>query len=86
MNLGLAPLTLLREGSIDAVNGGLLSTVGMTSLGAERCERVIVPSEFVHMMTIGLLAIPVPKPLLFYQSAMNCRETDTYIAIQPKGA
>jgi hypothetical protein len=46
-----------------AVRGGLGSTVGITSAGALRCESVKVPSELLHMMTIGVFAIVEPKPL-----------------------
>ena len=49
--------------SVDAFRGGLLSTVGMTSAGAMRCESVTEPSELFHMMTIGVFAICFPKPL-----------------------
>jgi len=48
-----------------AVRGGLESTVGITSLDALRCESVAVPSLFIHIMTMGVLAICEPKPLNF---------------------
>lgn len=35
----------------------------MTSADAIRCESVTEPSEFGHIITMGLLAIPFPKPL-----------------------
>ena len=46
-----------------AVRGGLESTVGIISAGALRCERVTVPSELGHIITIGVLAIWAPNPL-----------------------
>lgn len=49
--------------SVVALRGGLLTTVGMTSAEAMRCESVMEPSELFHMMTIGVFAICVPKPL-----------------------
>ena len=46
-----------------ATRGGLATIIGITAADAWRCERVIEPSELDHMMTMGELAIMVPKPL-----------------------
>lgn len=55
--------TVLRVVDAVAILEGLLCTVGMTSLVAMRCERVMLPSELGHMITISVLAIVFPKPL-----------------------
>lgn len=62
-SLGLVPVSVLSDASAVAMRGGLESTVGMTSDGAFRCESVTDPSEFGHIMTIGVFAICAPKPL-----------------------
>jgi len=48
-----------------AVRVGLESMVGITWPDALRCESVAVPSLFIHIMTIGVLAICEPNPLDF---------------------
>ena len=63
VSFGFDPLSELSAACAVATRGGLLSTVGITSCGALRCESVIEPSEFGHMITIGVLAICEPKPL-----------------------
>lgn len=55
-------LTVLCACKAEAIRGGLESVVGITSLGAFRCDRMTLPL-FCHMMTIGVLAIWEPKPL-----------------------
>lgn len=62
-SFGLLPVRSLNADSSVAVRGGLGSTVGITSAGACRCESVMDPSEFPHMMTIGVFAICAPNPL-----------------------
>ena len=62
-SLGLFPDSTLSDGSDVAVRGGFGSTVGICSDGACRCDNVIDPSAFGHMMTIGVFAICEPKPL-----------------------
>lgn len=62
-NLGSVPLRSLAAASAVATRGGLGSTVGITSEGAFRCDSVMVPSLFGHMMTMGVFAIVDPKPL-----------------------
>lgn len=69
-SLGLVPVSVLSDASAVAVRGGLESTVGMTSAGAFRCESVTDPSEFGHIMTIGVFAICAPKPLQRFEKAM----------------
>ena len=64
--------TTLSAEENEAVLGGFESTVGMTSEDALRWERVTVPSLFIHMMTMGVLAICVPKPL-----QGKCQESQT---------
>lgn len=71
-SLGLLPVRSEDDGCAVAVRGGALSTVGITSPGALRGESVTVPSEFGHMMTMGVLAICAPKPL------RNCVSQPTY--------
>lgn len=57
-------LTELIACSRVACLGGLLSTVGITNPRAERCDSVMDPSEFDHIITIGVLDIRVPNPLV----------------------
>lgn len=54
---------MLRVVDKVATRGGLATTVGMTSAGACRCEIVTVPSEFPHMIIMGVLDIWFPKPM-----------------------
>jgi len=61
-SVGVVPLVVLNAVDNVATLGGLLTTVGMTSSDAERCERVIDESEFGHIITICVLAICFPKP------------------------
>ena len=56
-------LTELSSTDKEATLGGFLSTVGITSEGAERCESVMLPLELGHIITIGVSAIDTPKPL-----------------------
>lgn len=56
-NVGSDPVTSLEAASAVATRAGFESSVGMTSPGAVRCERVMVPSELGHIITIGLPAI-----------------------------
>ena len=55
--------TELRDVDTVATRGGFVSTVGITCPGAVRCEIVMEPSEFGHIMTIAEFAILLPKPL-----------------------
>ena len=71
---GLAvPASDTADMSSAAVRGGLATTVGITSAGAMRCESVTDPSELFHMMTIGVFAICVPKPLCAGAGAVSDR-------------
>ena len=60
---GREELVVLSVDSAVAVKGGCGSTVGMSCPVVERCESTKEPSEFGHMIIIGLLPISVPKPL-----------------------
>ena len=86
-SFGLVPVRSLNALSRVAVRGGLGSTVGMTSDGALRCERVIEPSEFGHIMTIGVFAICEPNPLAKRVSYEHLSEDGKpYMAIHPSDA
>ena len=63
VSFGCVPDRSLAAASALATRGGDESTVGITSPGALGCERVRLPSELGHMMTIGVFAIWVPNPL-----------------------
>jgi len=56
-------LTELRDVDKFATRGGSATTVGITLPEAMRWERVILSSEFGHIMTIGEFAIVLPNPL-----------------------
>lgn len=58
--------TVLRVVEAAAILGGLLCTVGMECPVDVRCESVMLPSEFGHIMTMGVLAIVLPNPLYTY--------------------
>jgi len=73
----------LKSVDKDATLGGLESTVGMTSAEAFRWERVIVPSELGHMMTIGLPVISVPKPIAIHPSFEEPVLWRTYCTLEP---
>lgn len=69
--------TVLRAVEAVATLGGLLCTVGYTFPVAVRCESVMFPSELAHMMTIGALAIAVPKPLYVCMSGWGLWDRST---------
>lgn len=56
-------LTELRDVDKFATRGGSATTVGITSAEAMRWERVMLSSEFGHIMTMGEFAIVLPNPL-----------------------
>ena len=70
-NFGVDPVRSLPDVSRVATRGGLDTTVGITSDDACRWERVMLPSELDHIMTIGELAIVCPKPLSRVVSAVQ---------------
>jgi hypothetical protein len=80
-------LTVLSVFESVAIRGGLATTVGITSVGACRCERVMVPSELPHMITMGVLDICVPNPLKHnwqnWQKRNKCARNAHYMPIHP---
>lgn len=89
-NFGLFPDRSLRDCCSVAIRGGFGSTVGMTSAGALRCDRVRLPSEFGHTMTMGEFAICAPNPLCNRGVNLDIQlervNDDTYMAIHPTDA
>ena len=62
-NFGCDPVRSLPDMSRLATRDGFDTTVGMASDDACRWERVMLPFELDHIMTIGELAMVCPKPL-----------------------
>lgn len=69
-----------------ATRGGLETRVGITSPEACRCESVTEPSEFPHIMTMGVLDIWVPKPLKTRQGRRRWTQEVYRHAHPPHGA
>lgn len=55
--------TTLRPAATLAMRGGAATGEGSTSAGAMRWERVMLASGLGQRMTMGELAIVLPKPL-----------------------
>lgn len=61
-NLGFEPEAAVRALSNVAFRVGV-DTVGILWSVHVRCDKVMDPSEFAHMITIWLFAIVVPNPI-----------------------